>query len=79
MQIVGMKLTLCLVLFAGMACQSAFATMPPNPERLLEVKTCAEAKANLIKAQKGSPLLSAAGNAKIVSKLQSSVKRLCPK
>jgi hypothetical protein len=64
---------------AALAASPAHATMPPNPERLLKVKTCAEAKQNLIKAKAGSPLISPAKNAKIVKELEQAVKRLCSK
>ena len=66
---------------AGLAAQaqSAHAKMPPNPERLLKVTNCADAKRNLIEARLGSPLISAAKNARIVTELEKAVKRLCIK
>jgi hypothetical protein len=53
------------------------ASMLPNPERLLDVTSCEEAKHNLIEARKGSPLISAVENNAIVASLEKAVKRLC--
>ncbi len=66
-----------LLLVGLLVAEPVLATMPPNPERLLEVSTCSEAKRNLTKARAGSPLLSKAKNAAIAKALQKSVKRLC--
>jgi hypothetical protein len=75
----GKNATGSIAVMVALAAQPAFATMPPNPERLLKVATCTEAKSNLVKAKKGSPLISPAQNAKIVSELEKAVKRLCAK
>jgi hypothetical protein len=75
----GKKTNGSVAMIVALAVQPALATMPPNPERLLKVANCAQAKSNLIKAQKGSPLISPAKNAKIVAELEKAVKRLCAK
>jgi hypothetical protein len=68
---------LSLVVLGVLAAGPVLATMPPNPERLLTVSNCTEAKHNLKEARLGSPLLSPAKNAKIVQELEAAVKRLC--
>jgi hypothetical protein len=70
---------LALVVALGLIVHPANATMPRNPERLLDVKTCKQAKLNLKEARRGSPLISPQKNAKIVLNLEQSVKRLCVK
>jgi hypothetical protein len=53
------------------------ATMPRNPERPMNARTCEEARERLREAQRGSPLVSAKRNQELVALARAQVTRLC--
>jgi hypothetical protein len=54
-------------------------SLPPNPERPNESKTCAEAEARLREAELGSPLVSKQENEKILEQARAVAAELCSK
>jgi len=66
-------LAACLLLLAAGPAMS----LPPNPERPNEAKTCAEAQERLREAELGSPLVSKQENAAILEQARAVVARLC--
>jgi len=63
---------LLIVLVPGAA-----PALPPDPQRPLQARTCAEAEARLAKAQAGSPLISAAETAGVLARAMAQVSQLC--
>lgn len=53
-------------------------SLPPNPERPNNAKTCAEAMARLLEAEQGSPLVSRQQNAEILEQARAVAAKLCP-
>lgn len=66
-----MALLICMVLP-----DDGFA-VPPDPQRSIEVSTCAEAKQRFREALRGSPLISAAEMAEATALARNWTKRLC--
>ena len=60
-----------------MACLPANATLPVNPERPMNARTCREALDRIKEAAQGSPLLSADENRAILVAAIAQAERLC--
>ena len=54
-------------------------SLPPNPERPNDAKTCAEAEARLREAELGSPLISKQENEEILEQARAVAAELCTK
>jgi hypothetical protein len=52
-------------------------TMPPNPERPMNAKTCVEARARLEEAERGSSLVTKEKNQEVVLLARAQLARLC--
>ncbi|MDP3899068.1 MAG: hypothetical protein Q8Q62_20540 [Mesorhizobium sp.] len=52
-------------------------SLPLNPERPMQAKTCEEARERLREAEAGSPLVSHERNLELVAEARAQVDRLC--